>query len=77
LQSYVCPRHEFALSEQWKHINLPPFHVWFDIQQVLEPDPPRLTRGGLQHEPAEFGMENWRGIGMAPDLVNVAPFNGW
>lgn len=49
----------------------PPFHVWFDIKQVLETDAPRLTRGCLQHEPPEFGMENWGWVIMAPDLIST------
>jgi hypothetical protein len=56
-------------------VDLPPLHVWLDIEQILEPDAPGFTRSCFKHKPAKLGVENWCGIVMTPAAVNVTPLD--
>ena len=35
-------------------------HVGFNAQEVLEPDPPWLSRSRFKHEASELGMKGWQ-----------------
>ena len=41
---------------------LPPFHIVFDVQEILEADAPWFARGCFEHEPTKFGMERRDGF---------------
>lgn len=42
--------------------NVPPAHVTLDRQKILETNSPRCTWCGFEHEAAELGMEDRRGL---------------
>ncbi len=49
---------------------LPPLHVWFNVQQVLEANAPWLPWGRFKHEPSELGMEDGRRVVLGAAMVS-------
>lgn len=43
-------------------MNLPPAHIAFDRQKILEANSPGCTRGSLKHEAAKLGVEHRRSL---------------
>ena len=49
---------------------VPRLHVGLDVEQILEPDPPRLPWRSFKHEAAKLGVEDGRSGGILPGLIN-------
>lgn len=51
--------------------DLPPFHVWFNVEQIFEANAPWLPRSRFEHESAKLGMEHWCRVLLCAAMVST------
>jgi hypothetical protein len=60
-----------SVQHYWWRNQLPPLHVWLNIQKILEANTPWLAGSSFEHEAPELGMEDRSSCLIFPATVNI------